>query len=92
MECFWSKNAICDWQAGASRTRPHDDPRRETALRPNLPSPLDRSLRRQKCFRGLKGGLQDTLVECRPVLHRRRQRSGPTRLAPTQDQGTPILS
>ena len=92
MECFWSKNAIFDWQAGAPRTRLRDDPGRGTALRPNLPLPLDRSLRRQKCIREQKGGLQDTLLECRPVLQRRRQRSGPTRLASTQDQGTPILS
>lgn len=92
MECFWSQNSICDWQAGARRTRLRDDPGRDTVLRPNLPLPLDRSLRRQKCIRELRGDLQDTLVECRPVLHRRCQHSGPTRLAPTQDQGTPILS
>ena len=26
MECLWSKNSICDWQAGARRTRLRDDP------------------------------------------------------------------
>lgn len=90
MACFWSKNSICDWQAGARRTRPRR-PRKGHRVEPNLPLPLDRSLRRQRCIREQRGGLQDTLVECRPVLHRRRQRSGSTRLAPTQDQGTPIL-
>jgi hypothetical protein len=26
MECFWSKNSICAWQAGVHRTRLRDDP------------------------------------------------------------------
>lgn len=33
MECFWSKNSICDWQAGARRTRLRDGPGRDTAPR-----------------------------------------------------------
>lgn len=61
MECFWSKNSICEGQAGACRTRLRQDPGRDTALRPNLPLPLGRSLRRQKCIREQRGRFQDTL-------------------------------